>query len=107
METSNKPNAKWAIALKGLRYFLLKKYLNISMIYLDMINVPAKIENNIIISVVLNIKDKEITKIIEKIKDKTIGFLSILMVIFLDHLESTEKNKNNDANITIGINIAL
>ena len=43
----------------------------------------------------------------KKIKDKTIGFLSILMVIFLDHLESTEKNKNNDANITIGINIAL
>ena len=77
------------------------------MKYLDMIREPAKIESNIKISVVLNKKDIVITKIIEKIAENAIGFLNRSIVIPLDHLESTDKNKNNDANITIGINIAL
>ena len=42
-----------------------------------------------------------------KNNDKTIGLVNILKSILLDHLESTEKNKNRDASITIGINIAL
>ena len=45
--------------------------------------------------------------VIDSINDKNIGFFKKLKLEFLDHLESTEKNKKNDARITIGINIAL
>ena len=45
--------------------------------------------------------------IIEKNEDKNIGVLKNLKLIFLDHFESTEKNKKKLASTTIGINIAL
>jgi hypothetical protein len=45
--------------------------------------------------------------IIESIIDMTIGFVKNLIFMLLDHLESTEIKRNNDANIVIGINIAL
>ena len=35
------------------------------------------------------------------------GLIKIFKSILLDHLDSIEKNKNIEANITIGINIAL
>tara|TARA_Y100000766_G_scaffold189575_1_gene162980 strand:+ start:970 stop:1149 length:180 start_codon:yes stop_codon:yes gene_type:complete len=43
----------------------------------------------------------------EKSNEMNFGLLKILRSIFLDHLESIEKNKNIEANMTIGINIAL
>jgi hypothetical protein len=72
-----------------------------------MTNRPTNIDNKIATLFVLTTKYIANVLITEKINDKTIGFVNILKLMLLDHLESTEKNKNKDANITIGINIAL
>jgi hypothetical protein len=72
-----------------------------------MTNRPTNIDNKIATLFVLKTKYIANVLITEKINDKTIGFVNILKLMLLDHLESTEKNKNKDANITIGINIAL
>jgi hypothetical protein len=72
-----------------------------------MTNRPTNIDNKIAILFVLKTKYIANVLITEKINDKTIGFVNILKLMLLDHLESTEKNKNKDANITIGIKIAL
>tara|TARA_B100001029_G_C14795505_1_gene304219 strand:- start:103 stop:282 length:180 start_codon:yes stop_codon:yes gene_type:complete len=43
----------------------------------------------------------------ENSNEMNFGLLKIFRSMFLDHLESIEKNKNIEANMTIGINIAL
>ena len=43
----------------------------------------------------------------EKNNEMNFGLLKIFRSMFLDHLVSIEKNKNIEANMTIGINIAL
>jgi hypothetical protein len=68
---------------------------------------PVNIVNRIAILFVLKIKYIADVLVKAKNNDKTIGLVNILKSILLDHLESTEKNKNRDASITIGINIAL
>jgi len=43
----------------------------------------------------------------DKNNEINMGLIKIFKSILLDHLDSIEKNKNIEANITIGINIAL
>ena len=72
-----------------------------------MINNPVNIDNNTNIFIF----SKLINTISVATKDKNneinMGLIKIFKSILLDHLDSIEKNKNIEANITIGINIAL
>ena len=72
-----------------------------------MINNPVNIDNNTNIFIF----SKLINTISVATKDKNneinMGLIKIFKSMLLDHLDSIEKNKNIEANITIGINIAL
>tara|TARA_B000000475_G_C15586444_1_gene278730 strand:+ start:56 stop:274 length:219 start_codon:yes stop_codon:yes gene_type:complete len=72
-----------------------------------MINNPVNIDSNTNIFIF----SKLINTISVATKDKNneinMGLIKIFKSILLDHLDSIEKNKNIEANITIGINIAL
>ena len=72
-----------------------------------MISNPAKTDNSIGIFFVLKNIVTNIVEIIDNIIDKYIGVFKKLRLVFLDHFESTEKNRKNDASRTIGMNIAL
>ena len=72
-----------------------------------MISNPAKTDKSIGIFIVLKNIITNIVEIIDNINDKYIGVFKKLRLVFLDHFESTEKNKKNDASRTIGMNIAL
>ena len=79
----------------------------ISIIYLTTINNPEKIEINIIQFFDSKVISINSVAIIEIIKDTKIGDVMNFKSWFLDHFESTEKNKNAIATIVIGMNIAL
>ena len=72
-----------------------------------MINNPVNIDSNTNIFIF----SKLINTISVATKDKNneinMGLIKIFKSILLDHLDSIEKNKNIEANMTIGINIAL
>ena len=72
-----------------------------------MINNPMNIDINMNIFIF----SKLINTISVATKDKNneinMGLIKIFKFKLLDHLDSIEKNKNIEANITIGINIAL
>ena len=72
-----------------------------------MINNPVNIDSNTNIFIF----SKLINTISVATKDKNneinMGLIKIFKSMLLDHLDSIEKNKNIEANITIGINIAL
>ena len=79
----------------------------ISIIYLTTINNPEKIDIKIIQFFDSKVISINSVAMIEIIKDTKIGDVMIFKPWFLDHFESTEKNKNAIAIIVIGINIAL
>ena len=77
------------------------------MRYLKIIKDPVNTDIKIIKLDVLKKYTKREIVIIENTVEIIIGDIKNLNLKFLDHFESIEKNKNKEAKITIGINIAL
>tara|TARA_Y200000002_G_scaffold378401_1_gene385726 strand:+ start:1857 stop:2090 length:234 start_codon:yes stop_codon:yes gene_type:complete len=77
------------------------------MRYLKIIKDPVNTDIKIIkLDVLMKYTKREIV-IIENTVEIIIGDIKNLNLKLLDHFESIEKNKNKEAKITIGINIAL
>ena len=77
------------------------------MRYLKIIKDPVNTDIKIIKLDVLKKYTKREIVIIENTVEIIIGDIKNLNLKLLDHFESIEKNKNKEAKITIGINIAL
>ena len=72
-----------------------------------MINNPVNIDSNMNTFIFSKLINTISVATKDKINEINMGLIKIFKSILLDHLDSIEKNKNIEANIVIGINIAL